>query len=529
MWRAMTLLITWNAFSANAGSINPEDNVRPPAVAGAFYPADPSELQRMVDEFLSHANVPAVKDVVALVSPHAGYIYSGPVAAHSYALLKGRKVERVVVIAPSHYEAFDFASVYDGEAYATPLGQIPVDHEFASRLVSLNHNIKFSDRGHALTAGRGEHALEVQLPFLQRTLGASFKLVPIVMGDQSYDLCRALGVSLVKLIHGPETLIIASSDLSHYHPYDEAAKMDHKTLRAIEEWDYLSMSRNFGNRVWEACGGGPIIAAMIAAERLGANQAKVLRYANSGDVTGDRSRVVGYGAVAFMKPASQAGLTDESFSLSRQEKEQLLQIARRSVETAVKEGKLYQCSAAGLDALMQERGAFVTLTRKGQLRGCIGNVAAMQPLCHTVRDVAVLAAVRDRRFSRVTPQELGELEYEVSVLSPLRRVGDIRQIRVGRHGLMIKKGDYEGLLLPQLAVEQHWDRNTFLEQTCRKAGLPPDAWRDEETDIFVFSALVFGEHRAEQSVMPDQIRIPKPTGWPVPPRQGSPSPSAWLF
>jgi hypothetical protein len=305
--------------------------------------------------------------------------------------------------------------------------------------------------------------------------------------------------------------------------------MDHKTLKTIEEWDYLSMSRNFGNRVWEACGGGPIISAMIAAERLGANQAKVLRYANSGDATGDRSRVVGYGAVAFMKPVSQAALTDEGFSLSRQEKEQLLQIARRSVETAVKEGKRYECSAAGLDALMQERGAFVTLTKKGQLRGCIGNVSAMQPLCHTVRDVAVLAAVKDRRFSRVTPQELGELEYEVSVLSPLRRVMDIRQIRVGRHGLMVKKGDYEGLLLPQVAIEQHWDRNTFLEETCRKAGLPPGAWRDEETDIFVFSALVFGEHRMEQSLTPDQIRIPKPTGWPVPPGQGSPSPSAWLF
>jgi AmmeMemoRadiSam system protein A len=255
----------------------------------------------------------------------------------------------------------------------------------------------------------------------------------------------------------------------------------------------------------------------------------VLRYANSGDATGDRSRVVGYGAVAFMKPVSQAALTDEGFSLSRQEKEQLLQIARRSVETAVKEGKRYECSAAGLDALMQERGAFVTLTKKGQLRGCIGNVSAMQPLCHTVRDVAVLAAVKDRRFSRVTPQELGELEYEVSVLSPLRRVMDIRQIRVGRHGLMVKKGDYEGLLLPQVAIEQHWDRNTFLEETCRKAGLPPGAWRDEETDIFVFSALVFGEHRMEQSLTPDQIRIPKPTGWPVPPGQGSPSPSAWLF
>lgn len=527
MWRALILSITLTAFSARAGSINPEEKVRQPAVAGAFYPADPAELGRMVDEFVAQANVPAVKDLVALVSPHAGYIYSGRVAAHSYALLKGRKVERVVVIAPSHYEMFDFAAVYDGAAYATPLGQIPVDRDFAARLAAMNPHIQLSDRGHSLSAGRGEHALEAQLPFLQRMLGP-FKLVPVIMGEQDYDLCRALGVALAKLITGPETLIVASSDLSHYHPYDEAVTIDHKTLKAVEEWDYLNMSRNFERRVWEACGGGPIVAAMIAAERLGANQAKVLKYANSGDVTGDRSRVVGYGAVALIKSAAQTG-TDQSFSLSPQEKEQLLEIAKKSVETAVKDGKLYECSAAGLDALMQDRGAFVTLKKNGQLRGCIGYVSAMKPLCHTVRDVAALAAVRDQRFPPVVAGELGQLEYEVSVLSPLRRVMDINQIRVGRDGLLIKNGDHEGLFLPQVAVEQRWDRITLLEQACRKAGIPQHAWNDEATDIFRFSALVFGGHRQVQSVIPEQMRLPRPTGWPIPPGQDSPSPSAGLF
>jgi hypothetical protein len=471
-----------------------KQKVRQPAVAGAFYPAQPKELEKMVDEFLARAAPPAIKEpVLALVSPHASYVYSGGVAAHSYALLKGRKFDRVVVISPSHVEAFNFSSVYDGDAYATPLGTIPVDKAFAAKLASLSPSIKLSSRGHAASGGQAEHALEVQLPFLQRVLGP-FKLVPIVMGQQDYDTCRALGVSLAKLIQGPDTLLVASSDLSHFHPYDIAVKLDRKTLQAIEEWDYLSMSRNFELRVWEACGGGPIVAAMIAAERLGANRARVLKYANSGDATGDHSSVVGYGAVAFVKQQNPRGADSPQFSLSELEKQVLLRIAKKSVETVVKERRLFEASAAGFDTLAQERGAFVTLRKRGQLRGCIGYVAPMKPLFETVRDVAAMAAVKDERFPPVTAKELAELDYEVSVLSPLRRVLDVKEIRVGQHGLVMKKGADEGLLLPQVPTEQGWDRMTFLQQTCRKAGLPPGAWQDSDTDIFQFTALVFSDH-----------------------------------
>ncbi len=244
------------------------------------------------------------------------------------------------------------------------------------------------------------------MPFLQRVLG-QFQLVPIIMGDQSYDACRALGVALAKLVQGTNTLIVASSDLSHYHTYDEAVRLDHKTLKAIGEYDYFDLSRNLELRVWEACGGGPIVAAMIAAERLGATQAKVLHYANTGDVTGDHSRVVGYGAVALVKAAGAAKAEEAPFSLTKAEKDALLKIARKSVETAVREGKTYECSTGGLEALAQERGAFVTLTKNGQLRGCIGYVAPIKPLYLTVRDVAMMAALRDTRFRPVTASELG--------------------------------------------------------------------------------------------------------------------------
>ena len=202
--------------------------VRPAAVAGSFYPADPTELAKMVDGFLAKAAPPPLTDVVALVAPHAGYEYAGQVAAYSYALLKGRKFDRVVVIAPSHYEAFGFSSVYDGAAYTTPLGQVPVDRAFAAKLAAMSKSSSFRGLGHTPTPDKPEHALEDQLPFLQRVLG-QFQLVPIVMGDQSYETCRALGLALAKLIQGTNTLIVASSDLSHYHPYDEAVKIDHKT------------------------------------------------------------------------------------------------------------------------------------------------------------------------------------------------------------------------------------------------------------------------------------------------------------
>ena len=475
--------------------------VRPPAVAGTFYPADPKELAKTIDGFLAKAAPPPLENVVAIVAPHAGYQYSGQVAAYSYALLKGRKFDRVVVIAPSHYEAFDYSSVYDGDAYATPFGQVPVDRAFAAKLAKMSPSIKLSGTGHTPSPERPEHALEDQLPFLQRVLG-QFELVPVIMGDQSYDACRALGVALAKLVAGTNTLIVASSDLSHYHKYDEAVRIDHKTLKAIGEYDYFDLSRNLDLRVWEACGGGPIVATMIAAERLGANQATVLHYANTGDVTGDHSRVVGYGAVALVKAAGAAKSDEAPFSLTSPEKDALLKIARKSVETAVRDGKTYECSTGGLEALAQERGAFVTLTKNGELRGCIGSVAPVKPLYLTVREVAAYAALRDNRFQPVTASELADLHYEISVLSPLRRVMDIQEIRVGEHGLLIRERGYEGLLLPQVASEEKWDRATFLREVCHKAGLPGYAWQEADTDLFRFTALVFGESKPVAALTP---------------------------
>jgi AmmeMemoRadiSam system protein B/AmmeMemoRadiSam system protein A len=518
------IFITIAQVSCGPNLADQQSAIRQPAVAGGFYPASPDELRQTIDGFLSQATVaPLQGELVALVAPHAGYIYSGKVAAHSYSLLKGRKYDRVVVIAPSHYESFSFSSVYNGDAYATPLGNVPVDKEFAAKLVKQSSLIQFSSRGHAPAQQQGEHALEVQLPFLQRTIG-DFKLVPIVMGEQTYEIERALGVALAKMTAGTSTLIVASSDLSHYHTYDDASKMDQKTLKAMERWDYLSLSENFERHIWEACGGGPIVSTMIAAERLGAKQARILKYANSGDSTGDRSRVVGYGAVAFIKFEKSAAADEHSFSLDQKEKDALVALARKSVETAVKSTKLHEPPVPESSALQQERGAFVTLKEKGQLRGCIGLITPQKPLYLTVRDAAAYAALEDPRFPAVNASELPLLEYEVSVLTPFHRVYDVKEVRVGRDGLLMIQGRKQGILLPQVPVEQGWDRKTFLDEACLKAGLPEKAWQEEATDIFAFSAIVFQERKGAEPLTMEQPVFPKPRGQPGPPGPDSTRP-----
>ena len=490
--RILLLFILLTFGCAREGSTQ---KVRQSLVAGGFYPADAGELKTMVQQLLAGTQAPRIRQrIIALIAPHAGYVYSGHVAAESFVQLRGRKINRVVVIAPSHVDYFEGASVYDGTAYATPLGKVELDQDFCQRLARQSSRIFRSGRGHDAPPGqRGEHALEVELPFLQTVL-PHFKLVPIVMGEQSYATCRALGVALAKLIKDTSTVIVASSDLSHYHSYKDCKHRDGKVLQAIREWDYYSLSRNFSMRVWEACGGGPIVATMIAAERLGANRAKLLKYANSGDVPGgDKSRVVGYSAWAFYRDRQKKSQAEEDFSLNRSQREQLLQIARKAVETVVTSGETYQPPQPKDEALRMDRGAFVTLTEQGRLRGCIGYTSPVKPLYLTVRDVAIEAALHDPRFAPVQESELSLLHYEISVLSPFHHVRDVNEIRVGRDGLLIWKDGRAGLLLPQVPVGLGWDRTTFLEQTCRKAGLSKDAWKDPAGDLFRFTAFVFSE------------------------------------
>ncbi len=449
----------------------------------------------MIDTYLENARDAGVSgEIIGLISPHAGYEYSGQVAANAYQQIAGRNYQTVVVIAPSHTEYFPEISVYNGDGFKTPLGPVCLDKDLASQLVAQHRAVVFSARGHWIAGSvRQEHSLEVQLPFLQKVL-KNFKIVPIVMGDQGYSSCQTLGETLAKVLPNKKALIVASSDLSHFHPYDRAVKLDKTVISHIERFDFTGLSEDIERGICEACGGGPMVAAMIAAEMLGANRAKVLLYANSGDVTGDRSSVVGYMAAMLYKEAAEkrqekAGI---KLGLSEGDKQQLLTLARTTVECELRGEEPPELTSES-QVLNQKRGAFVTLTKWGTLRGCIGYVEAHKPLYQTVKEVAISAALHDPRFPPIGKEELKEIKVEISVLTPPRRIKEIEEIKVGRDGIIIKKGYDQGLLLPQVATEYGWDLPTFLEHTCHKAGLPKDAWQDKDTEIWIFSAEVFGE------------------------------------
>jgi AmmeMemoRadiSam system protein B len=264
-------------------------SVRLPVVAGAFYPGSAKTLQRDVDDMLAKAVLPGqFGTLFGIVSPHAGYMYSGFTAAHGYKALKGKKFDAVVVVGPSHQEYFDGITIYPGTSYRTPLGEVPIDDELRARIIKGGKRISLSVAGH-----RTEHSVEVQVPFLQRALG-TFSFVPVVMGDQSPELCLALADAIVSAAAGKKILLVASSDLSHYHPYEDALSLDRRVIELVESFEPLRLLESLEHRHLEACGGGPIVAVMLAAKKLGANSARVVHYCNSGDVTGDKGAVVGY-------------------------------------------------------------------------------------------------------------------------------------------------------------------------------------------------------------------------------------------
>jgi len=279
--------------------VKQDSRVRPPAVAGMFYPGLAGQLEAQVSEFLDVAQPEKLQDdIVALVSPHAGYVYSGPTAANGYKLLEKRRFETVVIVSPSHREYFDGISLYGGSAYRTPMGDTPLDVQLREQITEGERLIVVSDAGH-----RSEHAIEVQLPFLQKVLG-DFQFLPVVMGDQRRELCFLLGHKLAQVLVGRKALLIASTDLSHFHPYSAAVERDKRVIDLVGSFDYEGLMTDLELEKAEACGGGPTVAVMLAARELGADRVVILHHCNSGDVTGDRSGVVGYLSAAIVKTAA---------------------------------------------------------------------------------------------------------------------------------------------------------------------------------------------------------------------------------
>ena len=481
--RVLCAIILVFVYVTGAWSESKPPAVLKPVVAGYFYPSDKRVLEQKVDGYLKEADSKLQKgstNLFGLISPHAGYDYSGRVAATAYRQVVGKTYRTVFILGSSHSVPFQGVSIYPTGAWETPLGKIAVDEQAAAAVMERCSFARF----HAPAFER-EHSLEVQLPFLQRTL-ENFKVVPIVMGRLASADYRILAEVLTGYVqkNSGRAMIVASSDMSHFHPYQEASAMDQAALKQIEAMDLKSLRKSVERGTCELCGVQAVITIMKVAENVGA-RVKILDYGNSGDVTGDKTRVVGYGAVGFYLP-------EQDHVLSEKEQKTLLQIARRTLEGHVG-GKGIPRTDAVSEKLMEKRGVFVTLQKNGMLRGCIGYIKPIQPLALAVAEMTVSASSRDPRFPAVTPAEIKDVHIEISALSPMKRVFDVGDIKVGQHGLYIVRGESSGLLLPQVATIYAWNGEEFLKQTCTKAGLPSNAWKDKETQVYVFSAQVFSE------------------------------------
>ena len=345
-----------------------------------------------------------------------------------------------------------------------------------------NKNITYEPAAHA-----AEHSLEIQMPFLQTVL-KDFKAVEIIMGTQDYKTCEILSQAIVKAVKGKRILVVASSDLSHYHTQKEAEELDQLVVESVAKYDPELLDNRFKTDSCEACGAGPIITTMLVSQALGATKSMPLYYATSGDITGERTQVVGYMAAAFFKTAETEVGVDLGFTDS--EKATIRDIARTSIEAAVT-GKSLPEPKGITQKLKEPYGIFVTINKHGNLRGCIGRLIGDQPLYLTCQQMARAAALEDPRFTPVTRDELQDLEIEISVLTPMQRVKDKNEIVIGRDGLLIRKGMYSGVLLPQVAAEYGWNVDEFIAQTCGKAGLPTDSIRSKDIEIYRFSAQVF--------------------------------------
>ena len=460
--------------------------------SGTFYPSGINELRNNLHALFEKAESrDNINNIMALIVPHAGYVYSGMVAASGYKQLNPDKTyKRIFLIGSSHRAAFEGASIYAAGNYETPLGEVKVDQELAHQLIRKHDCFHYYHDAHQY-----EHSLEVQLPFLQYYLNKPIKIVPIILGTQQFKTCREIGI-ILRPHFSEENLFIISTDFSHYPPYEQAKKLDKNTAQAImskkpkQLIDVLDDNAKQGipNLQTSLCGWSSVLSFLYMLEALPDIKTQEIMYRNSGDSdAGSKDKVVGYYSIAFPR------MEEKAFNLNHKEKQQLLAIARQSITSFLNNEKLPLIPEDELsDALKKPCGAFVTLHKGGALRGCIGNFTAKEPLYKIVRKMAISAAIRDPRFPCVDKDEVDNLKIEISVLTPLKKINDISEFQLGKHGIYIKKGNASGTLLPQVAETTGWSREEFIGHCARdKAGLGWDGWK--EAELFTYEAFIFSE------------------------------------
>lgn len=474
-----------------------DEKTKSAALAGTWYPGDAHKLSDMLDGYLKSAVIGApLGEIGVIISPHAGYVYSAATASFGFRAASGRKVGTVVVLAPSHQYSFAGASVWPEGSFETPLGALDVDRELAAGLMAFDQRFVFRRDVFEGSAGRPENSVETQLPLIKKVF-PSARILPVIVGyPPDAGMVRTIAAALDRAVGDRnDTLVDISVDQSHFHSLKEAREIDARGLQAIEAMDIEGFWRGHAAGEMEVDGFHVVAAGMLYAQTRGFTKAKVLHYGTSADATGDDSRVVGYASIAFYrgKPTPKRHEADKD-GLTPEQKARLLAIARETLDTFVRTGKAPAYHEKD-PRLSREEGAFVTLSKHGALRGCIGNIIGRGPLYQTVSEMAVAAASHDPRFKPVSAGELKDIEIEISVLSAPRVVRGADEIELGKHGVIVSKGNVQrGVFLPQVATETGWSKDRFLSELCsQKAGLPSESWKDPSCRLEVFTADVFGE------------------------------------
>lgn len=469
---------------------------RQPAVAGQFYPADPVTLRSDLSKLFAKAVPKQPGVVLAIIAPHAGYVFSGEVAATSFNQVDpDKKYDNIFILGSSHRMSFEGASIYNKGDYITPLGKVKVNIELANQL--LKDYPVFNSRTEAHT---GEHSLEVELPFLQYKLKTDFQIVPIILGTQSPATSKKIAEALKPYLN-EKNLFVISTDFSHYPSYEDARMVDNITATAITKNspDILlktledNDNKGIDNLVTSLCGWTSVLSLLYMTEGRKDLGYKVIEYQNSGDskLYGDSGRVVGYNSIVVIKNNVSGDVKD--FSLEKKDKVKLLDIARQTMEEYITAGTIPKIDEKTLSpTLIQPFGAFVTLKEDGDLRGCIGRFEATEPLYKVIQEMAIAASTQDSRFPEVKPSEFKEIDIEISILTPMRKISSIDEFQLGKQGIYMKKGYSSGTFLPQVAMETGWTKEEFLGHCARdKARIGWDGWKDAE--LYVYEAYIFGE------------------------------------
>ncbi|PKP23207.1 MAG: TIGR00296 family protein [Bacteroidetes bacterium HGW-Bacteroidetes-21] len=467
---------------------------RKAVVAGQFYPATEVELKNSLKEYFALSFVRPDKRTITIISPHAGYVFSGSVAASAFSAIPPEaEYERIFIITSSHKFSFEGASVFSSGNYETPLGEVIVDTMTGLELIKAS--LLFSDR---TDAHLGEHSLEVQLPFLQYHLKTPFKIVPIIIGTQDTNVCKKIA-EVLKSYLKPENLFIISTDFSHYPNYSHAVDADKTVASSLMSNNanvfldslHVVESKGTPGLVTGMCGWASVLTYLYMTEGNPDIKYQMMDYKNSGDSKyGDKDKVVGYWAIKIILERQKQ---EPDFLLTDDDKEDMLDMARKTVIEYAKTGTKADFNCKGKsDALRSKSGAFVTLHKNGELRGCIGQFRPSVSLCELIIDLAISSSAFDHRFPPVSASELDEIDIEISVLTPMRKIDDINAIELGKHGIYIVKGNQSGTFLPQVATETGWTLEEFLGHCARdKAGIGWDGWK--KADIYIYEAIIFGE------------------------------------